>query len=84
MSYNFEQQTLFFLIYGFLVWAAKAIFFAIRKKAFINRGLLSLPIDFEIGVVFFNISIVWPALERNYVGMAAQGSGRFHDRRRRE
>lgn len=69
MSYNFEQQTLFFLIYGFLVWAAEAIFFAVRKKAFINRGLLSLPIDFEIGVVFFNISVVLPTLERNYVGM---------------
>ncbi len=69
MTYNSEQRTLFLLIYGFLVWAAEVVFFAVRKKEFINRGLLSLPIDFEIGIVFSNIALVLPTLGRNYVGM---------------
>ena len=69
MTYYFEQQTLFLLIYGFLAWAAEVVFFAARRKAFINRGLLSLPIDFEIGVIFSNIAITLPTLGRNYVGM---------------
>ncbi len=69
MTFHFGQQTLFLLIYGFLTWVAEVVYFAIRKKQFINRGLLSLPIDFEIGAVFSNIALVLPTLGRNYVGM---------------
>lgn len=69
MTYSFEYQTLFLLIYGFLIWAAEVIFFAVQKKEFINRGFLSLPIDFESGVIFSNIAVVLPTMGRNYVGM---------------
>ncbi len=69
MAFDFEQVTLFLLIYGFLVWTAEVVFFAVRKKAFINRGLLSLPIDFEIGVVFALMTVILPTLGRNYAGM---------------
>ena len=69
MTFNSEQQTLFLLIYGFLAWAAEVIFFAVKEKKFINRGLLTLPIDFEVGLVFSSISVALPPLGRNYAAM---------------
>ncbi len=69
MSYNPAQQTLFLLIYGFLAWAAEVVFFAVKEKKFINRGLLSMPIDFSIGLVFANLAVVLPTMGRNYAGM---------------
>ncbi len=69
MTYHFGQLTLLLLLYGFLTWAVEVVYFAIRKKQFINRGLLSLPIDFEIGLVFSIISLLLPSLGRDYVGM---------------
>ena len=56
-------------IYGFLAWIAEVIFFAVRDRRYINRGLLTLPIDFESGVVFSNLITVLPTMGRNYVGM---------------
>ena len=69
MSYNPAQQTLFLLIYGFLAWAAEVVFFAVKEKKFVNRGLLSMPIDFSIGLVFANLAVVLPTMGRNYAGM---------------
>ncbi len=69
MSYNSAQQMLFLLIYGFLAWAAEATFFAVKERKFINRGLLTLPINFEIGIVFSNIAVILPTMGRNYAGM---------------
>ena len=69
MTFHSEQQTLFLLIYGFLAWAVEVIFYAVREKAFINRGFLSLPIDFEIGLVFSGLAVALPPLGRNYAAM---------------
>lgn len=69
MTYNLSQQMFFLLVYGFLAWAAEAVFFAVKERKFINRSLLTLPINFEIGVVFFNIVVVLPTLGRNYAAM---------------
>ena len=69
MTFNSEQQTLFLLIYGFMAWAAEVIFFAVKENTFINRGLITLPIDFEIGLVFSSISVALPPLGRNYGAM---------------
>lgn len=69
MTYDFGQQTLFLLLYGFLAWVAEVVFFSIREKRFVNRGLLTLPIDYEIGAVFSNIITVLPTMGRNYAGM---------------
>ena len=69
MSYNPANHTLFMFIYGFLAWVAEVIFFAVRDRRYVNRGLLTLPIDFESGVVFSNLIAVLPTMGRNYVGM---------------
>ncbi len=69
MTFHSEQQTLFLLIYGFLAWAVEVIFYAVKEKAFINRGFLSLPIDFEIGLVFSGLAVALPPLGRNYGAM---------------
>ncbi len=69
MHYDSAQQMFFLLAYGFLAWVVEVIYYAIRNKRFINRGILSLPIDFELGVVFSNISVVLPTLGRNYAAM---------------
>ncbi len=69
MTLHLEQQTFFLLIYGFLAWVAEVIFFSVKEKKFINRALLSLPIDFEIGMVFAVISVALPFLGRNYGAM---------------
>ncbi len=69
MHFDIEQQTLFLLIYGFLAWVVEVVYFAIKKRKFINRGLLSLPIDFEIGLVFSSIAVILPTMGRNYVWM---------------
>ena len=69
MTFHSEQQTLFLLIYGFLAWAVEVIFFAVKEKKFINRGFLTLPIDFEIGLVFSGLAVALPPLGRNYGAM---------------
>ncbi len=69
MTFDFGKQTLFLLLYGFLAWTAEVVYFAVRKKKFVNRGLLSLPIDFEIGAVFSGVAFILPTLGRNYFGM---------------
>ncbi len=69
MQYNGSQQMLFLLLYGFLAWAAEAVYFAIKERRFVNRGLLTLPLDLELGVVFSNAAVVLPTLGRNYFGM---------------
>lgn len=66
MTFSPEQQTLFIIIYGFLAWLVEVIFFSVKEKKFINRGLLSLPIDFELGVAFSALSIALPPLGRHY------------------
>lgn len=69
MQYNGSQQMLFFLLYGFLAWAAEAVYFAIKERRFVNRGLLTLPIDVEMGIVYAIIAVVLPTMGRNYFGM---------------
>lgn len=69
MIYDSAHQMFFFLAYGFLAWAAEAIYYAVEKRQFINSGLLTLPLDFEMGLVFSNIAAVLPFLGRNYFGM---------------
>lgn len=60
---------LFVLLYGFLVWAGEAVYYAVTQKRFVNRGLLTLPIDLEYGIIFGNVAVVLPTLGRNYLGM---------------
>ena len=66
MSMNYDQQSLYFLIYGFLAWAVQAVFWAAREKRFVNHSLLTMPIDYAIGLVYFSIVPVLPELGRNY------------------
>lgn len=69
VQFDFARQVFFLVLYGFLAWCSEAVYYAIKERRFVNRGLITLPIDFEIGAVFFNIAIVLPTLGRNYFGM---------------
>ncbi len=69
MEFSIYRQMLFLLIYGFLAWCVEAVYFAATRKQFVNRGLLTLPIDVEMGLVFANITVVLPTMGRNYLGM---------------
>lgn len=69
MTYSVTQQMLFLLVYGFLTWVSETVFFVVKERRFVNRGLLTLPINFEMGVVFANIAVVLPTMGRNYAGM---------------
>ncbi len=69
MTYNPAQQTLLLVIYGFLAWAAEVVYFAVREKKFVNRGLLSIPLDLGVGIVFSNSALILPTMGRNYAGM---------------
>ena len=66
MRYNGSQQMFFLLFYGFLAWAAEAVYYAVKERRFVNRGLLTLPIDMEMGIVYSIIAVVLPTLGRNY------------------
>lgn len=66
---SYDQQSLYFLIYGFLAWVVQVIYWAGKKERFINPGMLTLPIDYEIGLVYFFIVPVLPTMGRNYVLM---------------
>lgn len=69
MTLNYDQQSLYFLIYGFLAWVVQAVYWATKEKRFVNHGLLTMPIDYEIGLVFFSIVPVLPTMGRNYALM---------------
>ena len=69
MLFSPQAHTLYLVFYGFLAWTAEVVFFAIRDRRFVNRGLLTLPIDYEIGSVFSNVVLLVPTFGRNYLGL---------------
>lgn len=69
MTFNYDQQSLYFLIYGFLAWVLQAVIRAAKDRQYANHGLLTLPIDYEIGLVFFSIVPVLPTMGRSYPEM---------------
>lgn len=60
MDYTLYQLLWYFFIYGFLGWCLEIIYAAVRKKAFLNRGILNGPlcpiygVGMVLSLIFFS------------------------------
>lgn len=63
MSYSWLDLALYLVIYAFLGWLAEAVCYAVAKRRFYNRGLLSMPLILTYGVTFDVLLILLPTLE---------------------
>lgn len=63
---NFDLA-LFLLIYSFLGWMIEAGYYAVARREFCNRGILSLPLIPSYGITFVLLIIVLPTLAGNHV-----------------
>ncbi len=63
MSYSWLDMVLYLVIYAFLGWLAEAVCYAVAKRRFYNRGLLSMPLILTYGVTFDVLLILLPTLE---------------------
>ncbi len=53
---------LYFLLYAFLGWTAETVYYAIARRRFCNRGILSLPFLLSYGLSFCILILVLPSL----------------------
>lgn len=58
---------LFLVVYSFLGWIIEAGYYAITRREFCNRGILSLPLIPSYGITFALLLIVLPTLAGNHV-----------------
>lgn len=63
---NIFDLALFLLIYSFLGWLVEAGYYAITKREFCNRGILSLPLIPSYGITFVLLLAVLPTLAGNH------------------
>ena len=54
------------ILYSFLGWVLEATWYAVTRRRFYNRGVLTLPLLISYGVTFDLLVIVLPSLEGNY------------------
>ena len=64
---NHFDLALFLLIYSFLGWIVEAGYYAVARREFCNRGILSLPLIPSCGITFVLLLIVLPTLDGNHV-----------------
>ena len=60
--YEWYDLGLYLLIYSFLGWVVEAGYYAVTRRQFCNRGILSLPLMLSYGVTFDLIILVLPTL----------------------
>jgi len=60
--YSLWDLGLYLLIYSFLGWVAEAGYYAVTRRKFCNRGVLSLPLILAYGVTFDLLLLVLPTL----------------------
>lgn len=65
MNYNSYDLLWFFLVYSFMGWIIETIFAGIKKKRFINRGILNGPLCIIYGICGVIISIVLQDLDQH-------------------
>ena len=65
--YSFYDLGLYLLAYSFLGWAAEAGYYAVTRRQFRNRGVLSLPLVLSYGVTFDLLLLVLPTLAGRHV-----------------
>jgi len=58
---------LYLLIYSFLGWLAEAGYYAVTRRKFCNRGVLSLPLILAYGITFDLLLLVLPTLAGRHI-----------------
>lgn len=64
--YSWYDLGLFLVIYSFLGWAVEAGYYAVTRRKFCNRGILSLPLIPAYGVTFDFLIVLLPTLAGNH------------------
>lgn len=67
MYYSLTDLGLYLLIYSFLGWAVEAGYYAVARRQFCNRGVLSLPLILAYGATFDLLILVLPTLPGRHV-----------------
>ena len=65
--YSWCDWGLFLIIYSFLGWVAEAGWYAVTRRQFCNRGVLSLPLILAYGVTFDLLLLVLPTLTGHHI-----------------
>lgn len=70
MNYSLYQLLWYFLIYSFAGWCMEIVYAAVRKRRFLNRGILNGPLCpvYGLGMVFS--LIFFPSLTGNFIFLA--------------
>ena len=58
ITMNHFDLALFLLVYSFLGWITEAGYYAVARREFCNRGILSLPLIPSYGITFVLLLIV--------------------------
>lgn len=58
---------LYLILYSFLGWLAEAFYYAVTKRQFYNRGILSQPLLLSYGITFCLMVLVLPSLGSNHI-----------------
>ena len=67
MTLTWYELGCFLLLYSFFGWLAEAAFFALTKRRFYNRGVLTLPLLPSHGVTFTLLILNLPSFGGNHV-----------------
>ncbi len=65
--YSLTDLGLYLLIYSFLGWVVEAGYYAVARRQFCNRGVLSLPLILAYGVTFDLLILVLPTLAGRHI-----------------
>ena len=65
--YSLTDLGLYLLIYSFLGWVVEAGYYAVTRRQFCNRGVLSLPLILAYGVTFDLLILVLPTLAGHHI-----------------
>ena len=65
--YSLYDLGLYLLIYSFLGWVVEAGYYAVARRKFCNRGVLSLPLILAYGVTFDLLILVLPTLAGRHI-----------------
>lgn len=59
---NWTELVLYLMIYSFLGWCAEVLYYAVTRRKFCNRGILTLPFLLSYGTAFDLMILLLPAL----------------------
>jgi len=62
MEYTWLDLGLYLIIYSFLGWLFEAAYYAVAKRQFYNRGILTLPLLLSYGLTFDLLILALPSL----------------------